>query len=66
MSNTQRIISFVCATVLTVGGAVQVFNALSAEVISFAAVGFAMITFVSGLTWFYSDFIKATPNNERN
>jgi hypothetical protein len=66
MSKTRRIFSLICALTLTVGGIVALFYLLLfAQRVSFKAASAAGFVLVLGIMWLHSDFIDATPNDQR-
>jgi hypothetical protein len=67
VSKSRRAISFVLACLLTGGGAAAATWILFlANGYSFRLAGAAGLVFAVGVIWLYSDFIDATPNDERN
>jgi hypothetical protein len=66
MSKTRRIFSLVLASILTVAGAIgAVFFLFFAHRYSFRFAAGSGLVLGVGLMWLYSDFIDATPNEER-
>jgi hypothetical protein len=65
MSKTRRIVSFVVALSLTVGGFVaSLYLLFFARQVPFKAATAAGFVLVFGLMWLHSDFIDATPNDD--
>lgn len=66
MSKIRRAISLVLALLLTASGAVASFYLLFlAQRVPFRAAAAAGFVLTLGLIWLYSDFIDATPNDQR-
>jgi hypothetical protein len=66
LSKARRTISLILASLLTLAGAVgAIWFVLLAPIYSFRLAGAAGLVLAVGVAWLYSDFIDATPNEER-